>query len=318
MRRYSATGHQSTVTKVPRNSLQSALGDAVAAGDAFGGHTSVALWLNGWSSPIVVGAGTPTYGRMWSMSKPVAVIATYEAAQRQGEVFGASLVTAATDAITRSDNCAERRIILGLQQLTGGLAPALSAFDEVLAQAGDMEARTPERATLSEPTCLAYFRQRAPTNIPNAEAWEFGTDEWTVAQAAGFAHALAEGVYGSAGKFALTLMAMPKRAALTSIEGPSGDHIANLQWGAGTVFAPWHPAYKPGWGGSQQDDFLTGQIVVLESADPPVAIAARFYPTEEPPTDDVGATPGPVALEAMFDRIREALVRMGVLREKNG
>jgi hypothetical protein len=255
---------------------------------------------------------------MWSMSKPVAVIATYKAAQRQGEAFGASLVTAATDAITRSDNCAERRIILGLQQLTGGLAPALSAFDEVLAQAGDMEARTPERATLSEPTCLVYFRQRAPTNVPNAEAWEFGTDEWTVAQAAGFAHALAEGVYGSAGKFALTLMAMPKRAALTSIEGPSGDHIANLQWGAGTVFAPWNPAYKPGWGGSQQDDFLTGQIVVLESADPPVAIAAMFYPTEEPPTDDVGATPGPVALEAMFDRIREALVRMGVLREKNG
>ncbi len=277
----------------------------------------MALWLNGWSSPIVVSAGTPTYGRMWSMSKPVAVIATYRAAQRQGESLDTSLVTAATDAITRSDNCGERRIILGLQQLTGGLAPALSAFDEVLEQAGDREDRTPERATLAEPTCLAYFRLRAPTDIPNAEAWEFGTDEWTVGQAAGFAHALADGVYGSAGRFALTLMAMPKQPPLTSIEGSSGDHIANLQWGAGTAFAPWHPAYKPGWGGSQQGDFLTGQIVVLKSADPPVAIAATFYPTEEPPTDDVGATAGPVALEAMFDRIREALVQMGVLRETN-
>lgn len=182
----------------------------------------MALWLNGWSSPIVVSAGTPTYGRMWSMSKPVAVIATYRAAQRQGESLDTSLVTAATDAITRSDNCGERRIILGLQQLTGGLAPALSAFDEVLEQAGDREDRTPERATLAEPTCLAYFRLRAPTDIPNAEAWEFGTDEWTVGQAAGFAHALADGVYGSAGRFALTLMAMPKQPPLTSIEGSSG------------------------------------------------------------------------------------------------
>ncbi len=262
----------------------------------------------------MVSAGTPTYGRMWSMSKPVAVIATYKAAQRQGEALGTSLVTAATDAITRSDNCAERRIILGLQQLTGGLAPALSAFDEVLAQAGDRAAITPERGVLSEPSCLAYFRQRAPTNTPNAEAWEFGTDEWTVAQAAAFAHALADGAYGSAGRFALALMAMPKRASLASIEGPSGDHIANLQWGAGTAFAPWHPAYKPGWGGSEQGNFLTGQIVVLETANPPVAIAAMFYPTKEPATDDVGATAGPEALEAMFDRIREALVRDGVLR----
>jgi hypothetical protein len=309
--------HQSSKQQLLRYSLRSALGDAVAAADALGGHASVALWLNGWSSPIVVRAGTPTYGRMWSMSKPVAVIATYQAAQRQGEGLGTSLVTAATDAITRSDNCAERRIILGLQQLTGGLAPALSAFDGVLAQAGDRVARTPERAALSEPTCLAYFRKRAPTNIPNAEAWEFGTDEWTVAQAAAFAHALATGVYGSTGRFAVTLMAMPKRAALTNIEGPSGDHIANLQWGAGTAFAPWHPAYKPGWGGSQQANFLTGQIVVLKKADPPVAIAAMFYPTTEPSTDDVGATAGPEALEAMFDRIREALLRMGVLREAN-
>jgi hypothetical protein len=252
------------------------------------------------------------------MSKPVAVIATYKAAQRQGVTLSTSLVTAATDAITRSDNCAERRIILGLQQLTGGLAPALSAFNEVLAQAGDSEAITPERATLSEPTCLTYFRLRAPTNIPNAEAWELGTDKWTVAQAAGFAHALADGAYGSAGRFALALMAMPKRAPLTSIEGASGDHITNLQWGAGTAFAPWHPAYKPGWGGSQQDNFLTGQIVVLKRADPPVAVAAMFYPTTEPQTDDVGATAGPEALEAMFDRIREALVHVGVLRERNG
>jgi hypothetical protein len=255
---------------------------------------------------------------MWSMSKPVALVATYEAAQRQGKVFDPELVTAATDAITRSDNCAERRTILELQQLTGGLAPALSAFDEVLAQAGDTNGITPERAGLSEPTCLAYFRQRAPVAEPNAEAWEFGTDEWTVTQAAGFAHALTIGAYGAAGQFALKLMTLPKQPALTSIEGPSGDRIANLQWGAGTSFAPWHPAYKPGWGGSQQGRFLTGQIVVLKDADPSVAIAAMFYPGTEPATDDVGATVGPAALEAVFDRIRDALVHEGVLHAAYG
>lgn len=274
----------------------------------------MALWLNGWSSPIVARAGTPTYGRMWSMSKPVAAVAIYQAAQRGGGGLDTSLLTAATDAITRSDNCAERRVILGLQQLTGGLPPALTAFDDVLAQANAI-AGTPERAVLPQPTCLAYFRQRAPAIAPNAEVWEFGTAEWTVVQAAAFAHALAAGAYGSAGRFALTLMAMPKRAPLTSIEGPSGDHIANLQWGAGTAFASWHPAYKPGWGGSQQRRFLTGQIVVLENAYPPVALAAMFYPAEEPSTDDVGATVGPEALEAIFGRIREALVRLDVLRK---
>lgn len=252
------------------------------------------------------------------MSKPVAVVATYQAAQRQHQALGASLLTAATDAITRSDNCAERRIILGLQQLTGGLQPALSAFDDVLAQAGVTATITPERAVLMQPECLAYFRQRAPTGTPNAEAWEFGTDEWTVTQAVAFAHALADDTYGSAGRFALGLMAKPKQGALTSIEGPSGDHIANLQWGAGTSFAPWHPAYKPGWGGSQQGRFLTGQIVVLEAASPAVAIAAMFYPSDEPSTDDVGATAGPEALETIFDHIRETLVSEGVLKATNG
>ena len=298
-----------------RWSLQDTLNEAVAEADALGGHASVALWLNGWSAPVVARSATPTYGRMWSMSKPVALIATDEAAQRQGRSLDQALMTAATDAITRSDNCAERRIILELQQLTGGLAPALAAFDEVLTQAGASPVKTPERSVLEEPMCLNYFNQRAPISDPAAEAWEFGTDEWTVAQAAGFAHALAGGVYGSAGRLALTLMAKPKQPALASIEGPSGDHIANLQWGAGTSFAPWHPAYKPGWGGSQQGRFLTGQIVVLQDANPPVAIAAMFYPSVEPATDDVGATTGPRALEAVFDRIRGALVQMGVLRD---
>jgi hypothetical protein len=252
---------------------------------------------------------------MWSMSKPVALVATYEAAQGKGESLNGALVTAATDAITRSDNCAERRVILGLQRLTGGLMPALSAFDEVLRQAGQGRDATPEKSDLVEPSCLRYFAQRAPTSDPNAEAWEFGTDEWTVAQAAGFAHALASGVYGSAGRFAMSLMAMPKKASLAGIEGPTGDHTSNLQWGAGSSFAPWHPAYKPGWGGSQQGRFLAGQIVVLQDARPPVAIAAMFYPSTEPATDDIGATVGPQALEVVFDRLRNALVGMGVLKE---
>lgn len=297
-----------------RNKLQRALGSAIARAAAFGGQASLALWLDGWGGPLVARGAAPAYGRMWSMSKPVAIIATYEAAQRRGDAFGSALVTAATDAITRSDNCAERRIILGLQQLTGGLTPALSAFDGVLARAGYDDTTTPEKATLEQPSCLAYFAQRAPTATPEALAWEFGTDEWTVAQAASFAHALATGAYGASGRFALTLMALPKRHSLSNIEGPSGDHIANLQWGAGTAFAPWHPAYKPGWGGSQQGHFLGGQIAVLEDASPPLAIAAMFYPNSEPATDDIGATEVPEALEAVFDTVREALVSAGVLR----
>lgn len=309
-----SASRESKRERLLRGRLSDTLTDAITAADSLGGHASVALWLDGWSTPIVAGADPWAYGRMWSMSKPVAAIAAYEAAEEQDHTLTPALVTAMTDAITRSDNCGERRVILGIQQMTGGLAGTLSTFDGVLAQAGVTPSQTPQRDGLSEPTCLPYLQKRAPTATPDAVAWQFGTERWTVRQAVAFSHALAIGAYGRAGKFVLGLMATPKQPELAALEGPSGDHIANLQWGAGSAFAPWHPAYKPGWGGSQQHDFLAGQIVVLQDAHPSVALAAMFRPTVEPLDDDVGATAAPQALEALFGRIREALVEADVLQ----
>jgi hypothetical protein len=138
-------------------------------------------------------------------------------------------------------------------------------------------------------------------------AAEFGTAEWTEYDAISFVHALSEGVYGRAGTSLLTLMTLPKQPPL---EEPPPPSAPPLNWGAGAAFpANWKPAWKAGWGGSQDDPphFLSGQIVVLDLADVPVAVTAIFVPKREPATDNPGLTAAPRALELMFAAARDGL-----------
>jgi hypothetical protein len=289
------------------------MAEGAAAAERLGGTASVAIWVDGWERPVVVG-DAPAAGRLWSMSKAVAAVALFEAEERRGRSPGRVLETALTDAITRSDNCGERRVVIGLQELTGGLPEADGAFHEVLAAADVRIGPTPQEDTLAPDTCQVYFEQRAATSEPDAVALEFGTDTWTVADAVRFAHALTNGTYGQAGAAVLSIMRKPKAAALTALEGNDGDHIPDLEWGAGDVFAGSQPAYKSGWGGSQQHRFLAGQIVVLAGARPRVAIAAVFYPSPEPTDDDVGATAAPEAIARLLTPIAGRLRRDRVIR----
>src|SRR5207244_2549618 len=82
----------------------------------YGGSAEVAVWPIGDPSPTWYGDAT-TPRRMWSMSKAVTVIAL----QREtGGHIGPLTQEAITDAITRSDNCAQRALVGRLQDLTGG------------------------------------------------------------------------------------------------------------------------------------------------------------------------------------------------------
>jgi hypothetical protein len=136
---------------------------------------------------------------------------------------------------------------------------------------------------------------------------QFGTAQWSVRDAVAFTHALSNGLYGASGAYLLGLMAEPKEPPL---EEPPPPSAPALDWGAGAVFpSAWHPAWKAGWGGSQQRParFLAGQLVVLHLTRTPVAVVALFLPSVQPNNDNPGITAAPAALELIFAAVRSGL-----------
>jgi hypothetical protein len=291
--------------------LLSALQDGVEQADALGGEAAAAVWVGGDQAPVLSGP-TSTPHRMWSTSKAVVTIAALKAVNDQPDPV---LRSAMTDAIRRSDNCAIRRVIVGLQdRLSQGIDGAIAAFEQVLATAGAQIERGPQQAA-PEQACVRYLDGHQG-GLPGSDlgvAAEFGTTEWTENDAISFAHALSEGVYGAAGAYLLRLMGLPKQSPL---EEPPPPSAPPLDWGAGAVFpANWRPAWKAGWGGSQDDPphYLAGQIVVLHLGNVPVAATAIFVPRREPPNDNPGITLAPEALEVMF-----RAARIGLEKERVG
>jgi hypothetical protein len=295
----------SSVQTQRRETLETALNYGVSRADALGGEAAAAVWVGGDPEPVLSGP-TTTPHRMWSMSKAVVTIAALQATHDQPDSV---LSGAITDAIRRSDNCAIRRVIVGLQDHQNqGVAGAISAFEKVLATADARIERSPQRAS-PEQACVRYLNSHQG-GLPGSDlavAAEFGTAEWTEDDAISFAHSLSEGAYGASGAYLLGLMGLPKQPPL---EEPPPPSAPPLDWGAGASFpAGWQPAWKAGWGGSQDDPphFLAGQIVVLHLGDVPVAATAIFVPKIEPPNDNPGITQAPQALELMFTAARVGL-----------
>ncbi len=287
-----------------RVTLQSALRRGVAEAHDLGGEAAAAVWVDGDVMPIL-GGSTAVVHRMWSMSKAVVTIAALKAvADRPDPV----LWSAMNDAIIRSDNCAIRRVIVGLQDRLGGVAAATDAFERVLSVAHARIERTPQSAS-PESECVRYLDNHQG-GLPGSDlgvAAEFGTAEWTESDAISFAHGLSVGDYGASGARLLGLMALPKQPPL---EEPPPPLAPPPDWGAGAAFpASWHPAWKAGWGGSQDvpPHFLAGQIVALRLGDVPVAVTAIFLPGAQPATDNPGLTRAPRALELMFGAVRVGL-----------
>jgi hypothetical protein len=248
--------------------------------------------------------------RMWSLAKPVEALAVLEVAERQGVRTTPAFEVAMERSLRRSENCSARRMVLELEQLTGGPEGARNAFADVLAESGARAMPGTQRDGAAEQSahCTAFLEQHGDgLRAPNGVAVLLGTSEWTIRDAIAFAHALGSGRFGGAGERVLATLAQPKLLS----EEPGAVFTAATNWGAGEALATFGPAYKSGWGGTQQHDFLAGQYAVVEANGHRVALAVVFHPSEEPDADDPGSTRAPAALAGFYEEVARALPHVG-------
>jgi hypothetical protein len=117
----------------------------VGAAAALGGTVEAAIMLDGWRTPVIASSearGDNRFMRMWSMSKVVAMIAVLRGlgwAERAGRPIPPELAAALRGALTRSENCRQRRVVLELQRLNGGKRAATAAIADIFRSAGASE-----------------------------------------------------------------------------------------------------------------------------------------------------------------------------------
>lgn len=290
--------------------LGRALKAAVGRGAALGGDVEVAVMVDGWREPLVE-TSEPTEGarfmRMWSMSKVATMVALLNELgwdERRGRPTSAEVDEALEGAIVRSENCRQRRVVLELQRVAGGAEAARAALAGIFRRSG----ATARIATESEPPesiCLPYLETQVEIADPLAPALLLGASTWRIEDAVLFMHALSSGKFGtSVSERVLELMREPKG---TSSEIPPGELTAPLDWGAGRAFAGLSPAYKAGWGGTLNGDFLAGQIALVRlPGGDPLTIAVAFHPHTQPLRDDPGITAAPAAIELIMRALRKA------------
>ena len=106
----------------------------VDAAAALGGTAEAAIMLDGWRTPIIASSearGEARFMRMWSMSKVATMVAVLRGlgwGRRGGRPISPELDEALHGAITRSENCRQRRVVLELQRLSGGVTDAREAL----------------------------------------------------------------------------------------------------------------------------------------------------------------------------------------------
>lgn len=268
--------------------------------------------LGSWRRPVVVALPRTARSRamrMWSMSKVATAVALLRQTgwgERSGKALSPETERALWGALTRSENCRQRRVILELQQAAGGSpAQARRVVTAVLARAG-ARARLGSQVASPDPSCLEYLEGENEIAEPLAPALLLGVSTWRVADAVRFVYALGTDRYGAAVADLVTgAMRAPKAA---SREVAPGELTAPLDWGAGRAFAGLVPAYKAGWGGSLQGKYLAGQIAFVDlPGGVPLAVAVMFHPATQPPTDDPGQTVAPRGVELVMQSLRRAL-----------
>lgn len=281
-----------------------ALARAVRAGARAGdGAVQAAVMIGGWDEPLLAASEPGAEQRpmrMWSIAKAVTAVALlrelgWESARSRTEPSPQAM-TAMRDALVRSENCRQRRMVLELQSLAGGIEGARAALAETLAVAG-AEADLDVAVEPPEPLCHEYLEtQQGSIADPFAPTLLLGTATWRVGDMARFAQALGGGAYGAEiRRRMLTLMRAPKGR---SREVPSEDFSADPEWGAGNALARFAPAYKSGWGGVLQGDFMASQAVAIELDDGrTISFAVAYHPSAQPVKDDPGLTLAPEAIE---------------------
>jgi hypothetical protein len=280
----------------------------VSAAAALGGSVEAAAIGNGWPDPAVETSEAAGRSRMWSMSKVATMIALLRLlgwGERPGRPVQPEVEEALQGAIRRSENCRQRRVVLELERLAGGAAGARAALAAVFRAAG-ARARIGSAREAPESSCVPYLETQHGVADPLAPALLLGTSTWRIGDAVRLAGALSAGTFGKAiSQRVLALLRAPK---LPSREVPAGELTAPLNWGAGRAFAGFDPAYKAGWGGSMNGNFLAGQIAVVSlPGGRRLALAVMFHPDEQPTRDDPGITAAPAALELVMRAVRKAI-----------
>jgi hypothetical protein len=268
--------------------------------------------LDSWRRPLVSTSepdGASRWMRMWSMSKIVTMVALLRAkgwGEKSGEPLSGEVKEALRSAITRSENCPQRRIVVELQEATGGTTEgAREAVAATLREAG-ADGHVSSEVAGPDPSCVAFLEGQRQTPEPLADTVLLGTSTWRVTDAVRFMRALGSGVYGKAlCERVLRLMREPKAR---SREVLPGEFTAPVEWGAGTALTGFDPAYKAGWGGTQQGAFLAGQMALLElPAGGRAEVAVMFHPDVQPAEDDPGLTVAPQALELVMSPLDRVL-----------
>lgn len=289
--------------------LAEALRGGVDRAARLGGEVEAAVMLDTTTTPIVVTStpgGADRYMRMWSNSKVATMVALLRLlgwGERAGKAPSSELDSALEGALTRSENCRQRRVVLELQRAAGGTDAARRALGDVFLRAG-AKIIPGSQVEAPESLCVPYLSEQTEIDDPLAPALLLGTSRWRVTDAVRLVHALAVGTYGEAiSARVLELMEAPKQP---SRESEPGELTAPLNWGAGVAFPGVTPAYKAGWGGALNGNFLAGQIAVVRVGGDRLALAVMFHPDGQPSRDDPGITAAPEAIETVMEAVRQS------------
>ncbi len=261
-----------------------------------------AVSTDGWNRAAQVNGGEQL--RMWSTAKAVTATAALTTAAKKGGQPTSELDAAMRDAIQRSENCRQRRVVLWLQEMAGGPADAADAVRSTLASAGIDDVDVPQTAAAPDAECIDYLNASSATN-PLGPSLLLGTAKWTAVGASRFSLGLAAGSFGAAGRKVYCLMKLPKQRSREQ-KDPTA-YTAAVDWGAGKAMASLKPAYKSGWGGVEQQSFIAGQIVALRVHDVYYGVAVFGAPVTQPVNDDPGKTEVPAAVENLLELLAPVL-----------
>jgi hypothetical protein len=294
--------------------LQTALSGAVKGVAERYGTVQVAVMLDSWQHPLLLGEQLAKPMRLWSLSKAV-LGGTLLRWREQHDAGTGDLALYLERALQRSDNCAMRELTIKLQDDTNGIGGARAAIESTPQLAGASVDITNAQTDTKGNVCMSPTYPGLSPSFAHRRALLVGTATWTINDAIHFVHGLQAGAldlsgHPSVGELLLRLMRLPKEPS----DEPLAGHLTVAPtWGAGEVFSArcWDVAYKAGWGGAQAHiPWLASQIgTVALAGGHHVAFAVAVHPYTQPPDDDPGLTDAPRAISLVLGALRTYLER---------
>ena len=302
----------SSPTPVSRGALQAALSGAVQQVTQRYGTVQVAVMLDSWTQPLLLGEQLANPMRLWSLSKPV-VATTLLRQREERDSPTTDLALYLERAMRRSDNCAMRELTIKLQDDTGGIAGARAAIEETAGLAGANVEITDAQTDTEGSVCISPTYAGLSPSFAHRRALLAGTATWTIDDAIHFVHGLQAGALDVPGHPSISgrLLGLMRLTKEPSDEPLAGHLTAPPTWGAGDVFTArcWNVAYKAGWGGAQAHiPWLASQIgSVALAGGHHLDFAVAVHPYTQPPDDDPGLTDAPRGISLVLRTLRTYL-----------